>query len=108
MQQAMGRVLRVAREKKDWVLMSLAVRTKLDAFVKVKAAMDKMLAELKAQQKNEYEKHERCNKELDSTEDDITESKRTKSKLEEKKLGIENTIETLNGDIESLKDEITE
>merc|ERR1719313_207567 len=31
MKQAMGRVLRVAREKKDWVLMSLAIRTKLDA-----------------------------------------------------------------------------
>ena len=42
----------------------LAVSAKLDAFTKVKAAIDEMLVELKKQQKDEFEHKEWCNKEL--------------------------------------------
>jgi chromosome segregation ATPase len=48
---AMQRILKMSKKHKNWMLASLAVRVKLDAFTKVKAAMDKMLAELKQQQK---------------------------------------------------------
>merc|ERR1719439_44445 len=106
MQQAMWKVLRVARKNKDLVLASLAIRANLDAFTKVKAMMDKMLAELQAQQKAEYEKWELCKKDIDTTEDKIKEATWTKEDLEETKLGLENTIETLKGEIEALKDDV--
>jgi len=106
MQQAMWKVLRVARKNKDLVLASLAIRANLDAFTKVKAMMDKMLAELQAQQKAEYEKWELCKTEIDTTEDKIKEATWTKEDLEETKLGLENTIETLKGEIEALKDDV--
>merc|ERR1719379_1516959 len=68
-------VLGVARKHKDMALASLMVRTRLDAFTKVKKMMDDMLAELAAQQKAEEEKMEFCKKEIDSTEDSIKQGK---------------------------------
>merc|ERR1719316_1615923 len=68
--------------------------------------MDKMLAELQAQQKAEYEKWELCKKNIDETEDKIKAATWTKEDLEEKKLDLENTIETLKDEIEKLKDEV--
>merc|ERR1719158_1510601 len=53
---AVKRILAVAKKTKNWQLATLAVSAQLDAFTKVKEAMDKMLAELKKQQKEEYEK----------------------------------------------------
>merc|ERR1719498_2187111 len=92
----------------DFSLAALALRSRLDSFAKVKEMMDKMLEELKAQQKAEYEKWEHCKKEIDQTEDTIKEKKREKSLLEDKKLGLENSIETLKADIESLSSDIAE
>jgi hypothetical protein len=62
--KAMQRILMTSKKTKNWLLASLAVRVKLDAFTKVKAAMDKMLAELKTQQKAEYEKNEKCKNDI--------------------------------------------
>merc|ERR1719160_2344785 len=87
--KAMQRILSAAKKNKNWALASLAVRVRLDAFTKVKAAMDKMLAELKAQQKAEYEKGEACKKELDETEDKIKEGMNTKEDLDQKHTGLQ-------------------
>merc|ERR1719156_278351 len=106
MKEALWKVLRVAREHKNLALASLAIRAKLDAFTKVKEMMDKMLAELQAQQKAEYEKWELCKKNIDETEDKIKAATWTKEDLEEKKLDLENTIETLKDEIEKLKEEV--
>jgi len=106
MKEALWKVLRVAREHKNLALASLAIRAKLDAFTKVKEMMDKMLAELQAQQKAEYEKWELCKKDIDETEDKIKAATWTKEELEEKKLDLENTIESLKDEIEKLKDEV--
>merc|ERR1719359_2565067 len=62
---AMQRLMAVARRHKNWALASLAVRVRLDAFKKVKEAMDKMTAELKSQQKEEAEKKDFCTKQID-------------------------------------------
>jgi len=94
-----------ARKSKNWALASLAVRVRLDAFSKVKEAMDKMLTELAKQQKEEYEKHEFCKKEIDHTEDSIKVETNTKEDLEEKHTSLVNTIDALNRDIEALKAE---
>jgi len=102
---AMQRILLTAKKNKNWALASLAVRVKLDAFTKVKAAMDKMLAELKTQQQNEYEKGEACKKELDETEDKIKEGVNTKTDLAAKHKDLSNTLETLASEIAALKTE---
>merc|ERR1719486_1506101 len=78
----------------------------LDAFTKVKAAMDKMLVELKAQQKAEYEKNEACKKEIDETEDKIKVGENTKADLDDKHKELVNTLERLAKRKEELKAEV--
>jgi len=95
-----------ARKNKDWVLASLAVRAQLDSFSKVKVMMDKMVAELKEQQKAEYEKWEFCKQEIDKTEDSIKEATEENDDLHELKTKLENTIATLTNEITQLKEEV--
>jgi chromosome segregation ATPase len=97
--RAAARILAAAKKTKSYHLAALAVSVRLDAFVKVKKAMDDMLAELKKQQKNEYEKREFCVSSLTENEDQIGD----KNKL----LADTNaTIEDLQSQIASLKKEI--
>jgi len=105
-QRAMLKLATVAKKYKNWALVSLAVRTRLDAFTKVKAAMDKMMKELSTQQKEEYAKWEQCKADIDKTEDKIWEGENTEEDLAEKYKLESNKIETLENDIASLKKEI--
>jgi len=105
---AMKKILSVAHKHKNWILASLAVQVRLDPFTKVKEVMDKMTAELKAQQKAEYEKWEFCKKSIDETEDTIKVKNNEKDDLDEKKLLLQNTIKTLEADIEELKTAVSE
>jgi septal ring factor EnvC (AmiA/AmiB activator) len=105
---AMQRILAAAKKSKNWALASLAVQVRLDAFTKVKAAMDRMLAELKAEQKAEYEKHEECKKELDVTEDKIKVGQNTKEDLDSKHAELVNLIETLTSEIAALNKEVAD
>lgn len=104
--RAMQRIVQVARKHKNWALASLAVRVKLDAFTKVKEAMDKMSVELQEQQKEEYEKHESCKKQLDETEDKIKVKSQTKADLDAKHKDLKNTLETVANEISRLKEEV--
>jgi len=97
-----------SKRHKSWMLASLAVRVKLDAFGKVKKAMDTMLAELKSQQKAEYAKWETCKKDIDSTEDKIWNGKVEKRDLGEKHKDIENTIKVGDTDIADLKKQVAD
>merc|ERR1719401_33442 len=106
--RAMQRIVQTARKHRNWALASLAVRVKLDAFTKVKEAMDKMLAELKEQQKAEYAKWESCKKELDETEDKIKAGAQTKADLEAKHKDVSNTIASLSDEIAKLEKEVAE
>merc|ERR1719422_379465 len=103
--RAMQRLAVVARKHKNWALVSLAVRVRLDAFTKVKEAMDKMLAELAKQQKEEYAKWESCKSNIDETEDSIKVGEQKKEDLDEKHKFIVGTIETLSREITALKQE---
>merc|ERR550514_1902820 len=96
-------ILEAARRNKNWVLASLAVRARLDKFTKVKQVMDDMVVELKAQQKAEYEKREKCKTDLDTTDDQIKAATWEKEDLEEKKLAHENAIEVLKTDIADMQ-----
>eukprot|EP00928_Gymnodinium_smaydae_P096883 TRINITY_DN8646_c0_g6_i1.p1 TRINITY_DN8646_c0_g6~~TRINITY_DN8646_c0_g6_i1.p1 ORF type:complete len:740 (-),score=243.23 TRINITY_DN8646_c0_g6_i1:39-2195(-) len=106
--KAMRRLLHVAQRHKNWALASLAVNVRLDAFTKVKEAMDKMVAELKAQRKSESEKHDTCEKEIDSAEDSIKVKGQEKDDLEGNKLGLENHIASLEADIDALNTDIAD
>jgi len=86
----------------------LAVRVRLDKFTKVKEMMDKMLAELQKQQKEEYDKWEFCKKSIDETEDSIKVGENTKEDLNDKHTDLVNTIQTLTASIEELKKEVAD
>merc|ERR1719310_2274601 len=105
-ERAMHRLASVARKHKNWVLASLAVQTGLDSFTKVKEAMDKMTAELEAQQKEEYEKAEFCKTEIDKTEDEIKVKKNEQSDLSEKHLDLTNTLSVLSEEMAQLKKDV--
>jgi len=103
--QAMRKIADVARKNKNWALVSLAVRVRLDAFAKVKEMMDKMLAELAKQQKDEYTKRGECQLNIDKTEDEIKVGENTREDLGIKHKSLVGTIEALQRDIAALKEE---
>merc|ERR1719310_1297366 len=80
-------------------LSTLAVTVGLDSFTKIKAAMDKMVAELKQEQEEEVKFKSYCNKELNLNE------KQTYEKTEEKE-DAEALIAKLTKLIKKLKEEI--
>merc|ERR1719161_130933 len=88
-------------EKPRAQLAMLTVSVQLDAFTKVKEAMDQMVAELKEQQKEEVELKEFCNTKFNENE------QQTYTKTEEKK-DLEQKIDGLISDIERLTKEIKE
>merc|ERR1719443_1627919 len=108
MDKALMHIFKVAGKNKDYVLAALAIRTRLDKFTKVREIMDKMVAELKTQMKDEIAKKEKCVTDLDTTDDQIKEATWEKEDLEEKKLAYENAIEVLKTDIEALKADISD
>lgn len=105
---AMQKIMAVAKKHKNWALATLAVHMKLDAFKKVKEAMDKMTAELKEQQAAEVEKKDFCSKKIDETEDFIKVGKQTAEDLDGKHKDLSSTIEGLKSSISVLQTEVSE
>mmetsp|Transcript_44117 Transcript_44117/g.105576 ORF Transcript_44117/g.105576 Transcript_44117/m.105576 type:complete len:731 (-) Transcript_44117:93-2285(-) len=106
--KAVQHIATAAKKSSNWALASLAVRMQLDAFTKVKETMDKMLAELQKQQKDEYAKMESCKKNIDETEDSIKEGENLKEDLAEKHLAVSDEIATLESEIEELKKDVAD
>jgi len=106
--RAVRRIAEIARRHNNWALVSLGVRLRLDKFTKVKEIMDKMVAELQKQQKEEYAKWEFCKKSIDETEDNIKVGENTKKDLNDKHTDLVNTIETLSASIAELKKEVAD
>merc|ERR1719277_2506418 len=104
--RALDRVVKVARRNGNWQLASVAVRVRLDAFTKVKEAMDKMFAELKQQQKEEYKKKELCDKQIDETEDNIKVANGVKSDLEARHNQLSSSLAMIESTIKALKEEV--
>ena len=86
----------------------LAVTAKLDAFTKVKAAIDEMLVELKKQQKDEFEHKEWCNKELRKNSLDHKKKSYKAEDLTKANNVLADTIETLDTEIEGLEMAVAE
>merc|ERR1719329_1378784 len=106
-QRAVSTMLQFAKKysgtSNGLAMATLAVSTKLDGFEKVKAMMDKMIAELKKQQKEEVEKHDACNKDIDENEDETRVKDKEKEDLVALIKDLEAQIKQLTKDIEDLK-----
>jgi len=89
-------------------LVLLASSAKLDAFTKVKEVIDKLIAELKVQQKEEVEHRDWCTGELNSNERLTAAAYDKKDSLTTEIADLEKSIETLGKDIETAKAAVTE
>merc|ERR1719217_679623 len=81
-------------------LSMLASSVELDAFTKVKAMIDKMIATLQTQQADEVKKNDWCKAELQENEMTTMKTKDLKADLEAKIGQLESTITTLSKEIE--------
>lgn len=88
------------------VLSTLAINVSLDKFVKVKAAMDKMVAELKAAQEADSKHKDFCNEEFTDNKKEIREADYKKKDLDTKIEGLDNQISTTNSEIAKAQKEI--
>jgi hypothetical protein len=98
---------RTARAHSNPELSLLASSVELDAFTKVKAEIDKMVATLKKQQADEVKKNDWCKSELQENEMETMKTKDLKADLEAKSSELEVTIKTLSEEIEKAKLDIS-
>jgi hypothetical protein len=86
----------------------LAASAQLDAFTKVKAMIDKMVAELATQQKDEVAHRDWCIEELNSNKRSTEAAYDKKESLETQMSDLEKRIETLTTDIKASKKAVAE
>jgi len=84
-------------------LSMLATSVELDAFTKVKAMINNLIATLKTQQADEVKKNNWCKDELQSNEMSTMKTTDLKLDLEAKVAQLENSIKTLAEEIEKAK-----
>jgi len=99
---------KAAKKSKSVQLSLLAQKAQLDAFVKVKEAIDQMLTELEQQQKDEVAHKRWCDGELRSNEVTTKEKTWAEEDLSKTINVLADTIETLDGDIAALQEAIAE
>merc|ERR1719146_89289 len=97
----------VLRKAHSPELSMLASSVELDAFTKVKAMIDKMIATLKAQQADEVKKNDWCKAELQENEMSTAKENDNKADLEAKIGQLESTIKTLSEEIEKANLDIS-
>jgi len=95
-----------AKPKVD--LAALAEKTRLDSFTKVKAMMDKMVSDIKAQMDNDVKSRDYCREEFQLNEKNTKAATIQKEDLETEIEGLENTIATLASEIADAQKEISE
>jgi hypothetical protein len=98
-----ARMLRNAAMKSgDTQLAKLASSSRLLDFSEIKKAIDDMMAELKATQKEEAEKYEFCTSEIKANEKETTAKNELKADLEQKIDDLTSMITTLTDEIAAL------
>jgi chromosome segregation ATPase len=81
----------------------LATSVELDAFTRVKKAIDDMIATLKQQQADEVKKNDWCKSELQKNEMTTAKTEDRKADLQAKSAELESNIETLKQGIDDAK-----
>merc|ERR1719364_435360 len=89
-------------------LATLAVRVRLDAFTRVKKAIDDMVAQLLKEKADEIKHKDFCVDEFNTNELQTEKKERAKSDLTAKIEDLENTIKSLTDAINTLKSEVAE
>jgi len=90
---------KAARQSNNPALLVLASSAELDAFTKVKAAIDEMVVMLKQQQEDEVKKNDWCKSEIHTNEMTTAKTEDTKADLEAKINELTSTIKTLESEI---------
>merc|ERR1719428_1947393 len=107
-QRAVSALQRAARLSGSPQIALLAASAQLDAFTKVKALIDKMVAELTKQQKDEVDHRDYCIAELNSNKRSTTAAYDKKESLEAQMADLKKTIEKLSKDIDASKKAVAE
>jgi len=98
----------IARKYNNPHLMTLAMKVRLDAFTKVKQAIDDMIAELLKQKEDEIKQKDFCVDGFNENEKQTSEKTREKTDLETLIEDLTMRIDELHKAIETLKAEIGE
>jgi len=107
-QQASQLLSRVAKKFNNPKLSTLAYQVKLDAFTRVKKAIDDMIAQLLKEKEDEIKHKDFCVDEFNSNQLQTEKKDREKQDLIAKIANLESTIEQLAEAIKTLKAEIAE
>jgi len=105
---AADKIRKAASSSKDPQLAMLATTVELDAFSKVKKAIDDMIAMLKVQQEDEVKKNDWCKKELQDNEMTSAKTEDHKGDLEAKEAELASNIDALAKRLDEAKAEIAE
>jgi len=98
----------VAEKVQSPRLATLAVRVRLDAFTRVKKAIDDMVAQLLKEKQDEIKHKDFCTDEFNSNELQTEKKTRAKQDLTAKIEDLESTIKQLSDAIAQLKSEVAE
>merc|ERR1711904_357758 len=106
--QASKLLSNVAQKLQNPRLATLAVRVRLDAFTRVKKAIDDMVAQLLKEKEDEIRHKDFCVEEFNTNELQTEKKEREKSDLTAKIEDLELTIKQLTEAIDQLKAEVAE
>jgi len=98
----------VAQKVQNPRLATLAVRVRLDAFTRVKKAIDDMVSQLTKEKEDEIKHKDFCVDEFNTNELQTEKKERAKQDLTAKIEDLESTIKQLTDAIDTLKSEIAE
>merc|ERR1740133_700157 len=106
--QASKLLAAVAQKNSNPRLATLAVRVRLDAFTRVKKAIDDMVAQLTKEKEDEIKHKDFCVDEFNTNELQTEKKERAKQDLSAKIEDLEMTIKQLTDAIDTLKSEVAE
>jgi len=98
----------IARKIKNPGMIALATSVELDAFTKVKKAIDDMISMLKIEQEDEVKKKDWCKVELQTNEMSTMKTEDLKADLEAKIAELASKIKTLAEEIDTAKQSIVQ
>jgi hypothetical protein len=99
---------RAAARSQDKTLYALASSVELDAFTRVKKAITDMIEALTTQQADEVKKKDWCTEELQANEMKTLKTEDHKKDLQAKEAELEDTIKTLESEVEAAKAQISQ
>merc|ERR1719454_1601782 len=107
-QKASALLTAVANKLQSPRLSAIATRVRLDAFTKVKKAIDDMVAQLLKEKADEIKHKDFCVEEFNTNQLQTEKKDREKEDLIAKIEDLELTIKTLTSEIDTLKSEVSE